>query len=638
MNQIFKFTTSKLLNKPFTLNNTTQLILSNYLYNSPSQHHNSNQCIKDKQQNNINRFYTTTTTTFNNNNSSSDNSDTTLKNDIFSINKQQQQQQQSFNYSKQVIQALKELNITEPTPIQKKIIKAFDKSKSTTPNDIFILDETGTGKSYAIVCEIVDRYYQYLKSNTNQSTTTTNSATQEETTGAKTNVQPKYLLISPSRELSWQLAKWIRDLLIKLPGVKESDLSKIQLAVGGIPTEVLKQTLEIESPDIIIGTPKVLYELMITGNLGIEQLDLLFIDEADHIFQPLKLHAIEKEKKIRKAHPLPSHLLFNEIKRQCRENNQIERDDDPIDAQQLLKMKLANKHQQQQQQQPPIKKYKKTARQFQSVFTSATLTSVTRRLIISGDWINKNFDLISIDKSNISNSSSNSSQNSNNVLDRLEYYFISVDSEKDILNGVVDVWKHLKPKLAFGIIANDANITNVVEQLSKRNINTKPLVSMMDFENFNICHWTDSNTKDSIKSLINQDALDKNRLLKKDLKEKQKKREIETRLKNLSQPTKKQDDDEYDVQENQRFYQKDKESILYIAKEDAIRGIDIAQVSHVFILNVPVNTNNFLHMIGRTARMGNKGNIVSIYHPALSSKYNSTMKSLNIPFEEESLY
>ncbi|GAM27847.1 hypothetical protein SAMD00019534_110230 [Acytostelium subglobosum LB1] len=65
----------------------------------------------------------------------------------------------------------------------------------------------------------------------------------------------------------------------------------------------------------------------------------------------------------------------------------------------------------------------------------------------------------------------------------------------------------------------------------------------------------------------------------------------------------------------------DKESVMYIGKENSIRGVDISDVDHVFILNITLTPASYLHMAGRCGRLGKKGHVVSIYNVLLSRKY-----------------
>lgn len=61
---------------------------------------------------------------------------------------------------------------------------------------------------------------------------------------------------------------------------------------------------------------------------------------------------------------------------------------------------------------------------------------------------------------------------------------------------------------------------------------------------------------------------------------------------------------------------KNKEFRFLIATDVAARGIDIHNVSHVFNFDLPQETENYVHRIGRTGRAGNNGIAITICTPA----------------------
>nr|CAG8538160.1 1875_t:CDS:2 [Entrophospora candida] len=67
--------------------------------------------------------------------------------------------------------------------------------------------------------------------------------------------------------------------------------------------------------------------------------------------------------------------------------------------------------------------------------------------------------------------------------------------------------------------------------------------------------------------------------------------------------------------------------ILYVAPEYLARGIDIPWLSHVFILGLPSSASEYLHMSGRTGRMGRNGKVFSFIR---EGKENSMSKLFNL--------
>lgn len=60
---------------------------------------------------------------------------------------------------------------------------------------------------------------------------------------------------------------------------------------------------------------------------------------------------------------------------------------------------------------------------------------------------------------------------------------------------------------------------------------------------------------------------------------------------------------------------KNEEFSFLIATDVAARGIDIHNVSHVFNFDLPQETENYVHRIGRTGRAGNTGTAITICTP-----------------------
>ena len=53
---------------------------------------------------------------------------------------------------------------------------------------------------------------------------------------------------------------------------------------------------------------------------------------------------------------------------------------------------------------------------------------------------------------------------------------------------------------------------------------------------------------------------------------------------------------------------------ILVATDVASRGLDFPNVSYVFNFDVPKNIEDYIHRIGRTGRVGNKGKAISFYN------------------------
>ncbi|MBB4658370.1 DEAD/DEAH box helicase [Parvularcula dongshanensis] len=72
---------------------------------------------------------------------------------------------------------------------------------------------------------------------------------------------------------------------------------------------------------------------------------------------------------------------------------------------------------------------------------------------------------------------------------------------------------------------------------------------------------------------------------------------------------------------------RDGELKLLIASDVAARGLDIPEVSHVFNFDVPVNSDDYVHRIGRTGRAGRKGTAVMLVTPNDTKQFDAVLKT-----------
>ena len=75
---------------------------------------------------------------------------------------------------------------------------------------------------------------------------------------------------------------------------------------------------------------------------------------------------------------------------------------------------------------------------------------------------------------------------------------------------------------------------------------------------------------------------------------------------------------------------RDGELKLLIASDVAARGLDIPDVSHVFNYDVPVNSDDYVHRIGRTGRAGRKGTAVMLVTPDDGKQYKAVLKTTGL--------
>ncbi|MGI9352917.1 MAG: DEAD/DEAH box helicase [Rhizobiaceae bacterium] len=72
---------------------------------------------------------------------------------------------------------------------------------------------------------------------------------------------------------------------------------------------------------------------------------------------------------------------------------------------------------------------------------------------------------------------------------------------------------------------------------------------------------------------------------------------------------------------------------LLVASDVAARGLDIPDVSHVFNFDVPVNAEDYVHRIGRTARAGREGTAYMIVTPVEQKGFEAIEKLIEMKID-----
>jgi len=152
----------------------------------------------------------------------------------------------SFNFQPYLYDALKDLNFREPTPVQTKVIPLVKAGKSVIGQS-----QTGSGKTHAFLLPIFDKIDP-----------------------EKDEVQ--VVITTPSRELAYQ----IYDAAKQIAGFG-SDKLIVHNYVGG--TDKVRQINQLKrhQPQIVIGTPGRIWDLISAQALDVHTANQFVIDEAD---------------------------------------------------------------------------------------------------------------------------------------------------------------------------------------------------------------------------------------------------------------------------------------------------------------------------------------------------------------------
>jgi len=166
-----------------------------------------------------------------------------------------------FNLAEPILRALADEQYVTPTPIQAQAIPLLMQGR-----DLVGIAQTGTGKTAAFALPILHRLSR--------------------TPGRPARKACRALVLSPTRELSGQ----IRDSFNTYGRhLKQRTL----LAIGGVP--INKQIGALSSgADVLVATPGRLLDLVSTGALSLDWVEVFVLDEADTMLDMGFVHDIRK--------------------------------------------------------------------------------------------------------------------------------------------------------------------------------------------------------------------------------------------------------------------------------------------------------------------------------------------------------
>jgi len=152
-----------------------------------------------------------------------------------------------FQFNNHILQAIKELGFTAPTPIQKQSIASILEGR-----DLLGLAQTGTGKTAAFILPTVQQLM---------------------TTSGK---QVRVLIIAPTRELAEQINEFTKSI------IRGTRLRSMAI-YGGVSKQA--QINKIRSGvDIVVACPGRLLDILNDKAINLSQVNTLILDEADHMF------------------------------------------------------------------------------------------------------------------------------------------------------------------------------------------------------------------------------------------------------------------------------------------------------------------------------------------------------------------
>ncbi len=183
---------------------------------------------------------------------------------------EEQKEFSSADISKEVLHALETMNIHVMTPVQAQTLPLMMEGR-----DVIAIAPTGTGKTIAFGIPMLE--YVNLSDNRVQE-----------------------LVVAPTRELSLQIAEELRSLAQYIKDLK------IAVLYGGQP--IVKQINQLKRhPQIIIATPGRLLDHMNRGNVRLDHVHTMVLDEADEM---LNMGFVKDVTRIIEATPADRQLVL----------------------------------------------------------------------------------------------------------------------------------------------------------------------------------------------------------------------------------------------------------------------------------------------------------------------------------------
>ncbi|RDV15632.1 ATP-dependent helicase [Pontibacter diazotrophicus] len=168
---------------------------------------------------------------------------------------------EDYRISDEIKKSLSKLNFTKPTDIQYKAIPPIMKGE-----DVLAIAQTGTGKTAAFAIPVLDRL-QFSKNR-------------------KRGDGIKCIVMVPTRELAIQITEVFNE-------IGRGTRVNIFSVFGGV--EQGPQIAKLEAGiDVLVATPGRLFDLVSQGYIQLHRVEILILDEADHMLDLGFIHDIRQ--------------------------------------------------------------------------------------------------------------------------------------------------------------------------------------------------------------------------------------------------------------------------------------------------------------------------------------------------------
>ncbi|MFD1578556.1 DEAD/DEAH box helicase [Ramlibacter ginsenosidimutans] len=195
----------------------------------------------------------------------------------------------AFGLAPELLAAVADLGFTQPTSVQQQAIgraMAMD-AEGRAINDMLVSSQTGSGKTAAFLLPVLHTLIQQKAAEIEAERKAHEEAVARGETAPKRarrnplsprNFQaavPGALILCPTRELAQQVAHDAIDLVKHCKGLRIANV------VGGMPYQM--QIARLQNADLVVATPGRLLDLQRSGQIKLDQVQFLVVDEADRM-------------------------------------------------------------------------------------------------------------------------------------------------------------------------------------------------------------------------------------------------------------------------------------------------------------------------------------------------------------------
>ena len=203
----------------------------------------------------------------------------------------------AFGLAPELIQAVKDLGFTQPTPVQMKTIPLAMQGHGEADQvarfiDLMVSSQTGSGKTAAFLLPVLHTlltrqvnaeakeradFERAVAEATARGDAPPKRAKRKDPTNPRnfSAAAPGALIVCPTRELAQQVAHDAIDLVRHCRGLRVANI------VGGMPYQL--QIAKLQNANLVVATPGRLLDLQRSMQIKLDQVEFLVVDEADRM-------------------------------------------------------------------------------------------------------------------------------------------------------------------------------------------------------------------------------------------------------------------------------------------------------------------------------------------------------------------